>query len=1264
MATKETITTKTQTASLVPKHVFGIRTSLTNCIQYFSPDKCAYIAGYYGVISMIKRNAQYFFPAVAEYREITSFAVDESNDSIVFFMSQKLNDKIYFIFKYINKTYLTVEPGRTKTFFFQGDKLQVVASSLNLSSGLLASLIGPEAPSMVIIYSLENKYNPKLMPKINLTASFNYTNILINKYDSEKISVWGDGGYAIINLNSKENKPLEITAATFQEFSKSSFNIVSCVWLSVTCVAFLNDCCDIMIIDFVSRYKGDNLAHRKLIKWNSIFEMPPKGISIFEKNSNIFVTRDDGFIVKLENKCTKEEILYEKSSSSFRPVANIPQMEVLCLSSSKVNETSQTFGLLIATATGQIYHLDMSNDNAITDGSNYKYLLCSFHSEDIVSVDVSKWKQLVATCSKDKTVRIWNYVNLQLEAMTTFDDEPLKVAFHPNGLHLGILFKNCIKCVDILDNTLTEFREFRVFQPCDIKFSSFGTMIAVCFKNFFRVFNFFTGKQIMDSKDIVNKNKNKGFVQHSEEVRSLTWDFDDRGLSTCGKDGRVIYWNVNDFSQPIVYQKENSKFKTSEIMTMDDQISKKLLALTDKELVEIYHYEEKKDDDAVKLDDETEKIELKCDVIEEGNFSSMIFDQELKLIILSTPNDQTCSIKLFDYGKYLQIQQKDIFEFQANSEGIRAIKASSDMTHVFSCGNDRCLFFFNLVNVSKSADKRDIEIHEPENLILIPKEYLDTNANKLRLELKQKDLEIQREEEEFKEDNLKYKNEIDEQDRIYESTINEFNLQKEDLENKKQAKIDFFEGELAKIREEHREKMEKLNEEQERNLKAKEEDMKTEEKNLENEKNKNFENFSKLENEIKLDEQRIREDHLRIIEDLNEDIKELEEKQNELLESIELEKKESMDNNDKDIAEKRRELDKLKKYYETTKEEHKTQEDALKKEIDEIRNANKKTETKRTKQKTELETLQQENQKLEKQIRDMNNDKMEKEETVKDKNELKRKLDKDNQELEKFKYVLHYKIKELKHNKEPKERKIQQMEKKAKDMEREIKSCELGQATIIIELSTNHQIIKIHEDQISKTEKRIEELRNYKKIFQENLYNSMKRARNHKDCKRELVLLKRNFLDKEKIDNIEKPFESNYELQREFLEKNVDHIKNKISKMNDLFVNDHNKVMKEKRQLIEIVNQLEKEKKEIKENDTNDKISSITKPKTKLKSDVPRFPHPKKKKGDEDDEEEEDENTLKELADELKAVEKEIQWCKYLERKQEKEKDKEKRDEY
>jgi hypothetical protein len=395
------------------------------------------------------------------------------------------------------------------------------------------------------------------------------------------------------------------------------------------------------------------------------------------------------------------------------------------------------------------------------------------------------------------------------------------------------------------------------------------------------------------------------------------------------------------------------------------------------------------------------------------------------------------------------------------------------------------------------------------------------------------------------------------------------------------------------------------------------EDLKIEEEKLKDLIKKNNNNIRKLTDDILQDKRKTEEEHKKIIEELSSEIKKLENKQTEILKQIEEDKKDKMDTNDRDIAEKRRELDKLKKHYEFTKSEHKTQEDKLKKEIDEIRSTNKKTENKRTKQKAELDTLQMENNKLEKQIRDMNTDKGEKEETLKDKNDLKRKLDKDNQELEKFKYVLHYKIKELKHNKEPKERKIQQMEKKAKDMEREIKSCEIGQAQIIIELSTNHQVIKIHEEQISKTEKRIEELRKYKKLFQENLYNSMKRAKNHKDCKRELVLLKRNFLDKEKIENVEKPFESNHELQREFLEKNVDHYKGKINTMNKIFVNDHSKVMKEKRQLISIENQLEKERREIQEADTykSDKVSGASKPRGKKKADVPRFPHPKQRKG-------------------------------------------------
>ena len=105
--------------------------------------------------------------------------------------------------------------------------------------------------------------------------------------------------------------------------------------------------------------------------------------------------------------------------------------------------------------------------------------------------------------------------------------------------------------------------------------------------------------------------------------------------------------------------------------------------------------------------------------------------------------------------------------------------------------------------------------------------------------------------------------------------------------------------------------------------------------------------------------------------------------------------------------------------------------------------------------------------------------------------------------------------------------------------------------------------------------------------------------------------------------------------------------------------------MKEKRQLISIENQLEKERREIQEADTykSDKVSGASKPRSKKKADVPRFPHPKKKKGEEADEEDQDELRLKDLADELKAVVKEVQWYKYWGKKKEFEKiNKEKND--
>ena len=143
-----------------------------------------------------------------------------------------------------------------------------------------------------------------------------------------------------------------------------------------------------------------------------------------------------------------------------------------------------------------------------------------------------------------------------------------------------------------------------------------------------------------------------------------------------------------------------------------------------------------------------------------------------------------------------------------------------------------------------------------------------------------------------------------------------------------------------------------------------------------------------------------------------------------------------MAKNDNEISIKRAELEKLRIKYEDHEREFKKKKAEKEADIFHRKEHIKTKENKRTKERGELLTLTQDNDKLNKQIQELINDKREKDITIIDKNNIKRELEKENQELEKFKFVLNYKIKELKHEKDPKENKLQTLEKQAKDMDR------------------------------------------------------------------------------------------------------------------------------------------------------------------------------------------------------------------------------------
>ena len=63
-------------------------------------------------------------------------------------------------------------------------------------------------------------------------------------------------------------------------------------------------------------------------------------------------------------------------------------------------------------------------------------------------------KPLIASCSKDNTVRLWNFKLHELELMKAFPEDMYSVALHPTGLQLAIGFVDKLRIYHVLVDEL------------------------------------------------------------------------------------------------------------------------------------------------------------------------------------------------------------------------------------------------------------------------------------------------------------------------------------------------------------------------------------------------------------------------------------------------------------------------------------------------------------------------------------------------------------------------------------------------------------------------------------------------------------------------------------------------------------------------------------------------------------------------------------------------------------------------------------------
>lgn len=128
------------------------------------------------------------------------------------------------------------------------------------------------------------------------------------------------------------------------------------------------------------------------------------------------------------------------------------------------------------------------------ENMRFEYLFYPSHSAAINGLDVCIKKQYVATCSSDKTVRIWDYERKTLEIVQNFSEEGHSLAFHPSGWHLIVGFTDKLRFMNIIEKSIVGYKDVLLKSCKEIKFSHGGHLFAAACVNNIYVFRFYTGE--------------------------------------------------------------------------------------------------------------------------------------------------------------------------------------------------------------------------------------------------------------------------------------------------------------------------------------------------------------------------------------------------------------------------------------------------------------------------------------------------------------------------------------------------------------------------------------------------------------------------------------------------------------------------------------------------------------------------------------------------------------------------------------------------
>ncbi|CAF0728049.1 unnamed protein product [Brachionus calyciflorus] len=1127
------------------KQVIGLRGHVTNCIVYQDEQTIVYPAGSNIIIYNVDQKIQKFIPNT-ENSILTTMCVSQNKRYIA--VAEKIANKpIVTIYD------LHTLRKRKALSFNETTSHEIVSIAFSPDSKHLITQTG--APDWTLYYWSWEKSKIMAFAKVTANSQTNatVTQISFNPQDNSQICAIGN---SILKMYRYADGILKNISSLKQE----THNFISHTWLNDEKLIAGNDRAELFLVqnsEILMEYKLYDIKERErqsmlISSSNASTEETSKEVNLAENHSvTSIIQYSKGFIAS----CGRgRAFLYEKNDDKefYRKTrelkipadqaSNDPtKTEDQVILSMCISPSEET--LLAVTDWQQIYQLIFSNiDVGKSEHAEFEYMNYSYHHGAVTGVDVCIRKPIIATCSTDRSVRIWNFETGVLEIYREFSEEAFSIALHPSGLYVLVGFSDKLRLMNILIDDIKQFKEFTIRGCKECSFSNGGHLFAAVHGNVI---------QIYSTTNFENISNLKG---HNGKVRQILWSNDDTKLISCGMDGAVYEWDTITGKRTGEYVLKNCSY-TSVGMSPDAKniyavgSDRKLKEITDSQILREIEVEE---DDVIP--------------------TTVGLSRSGRMLFVGTNKGALRSYK-FPLTKPTEFQ-----EHTGHTKAITRMKVSWNDEYAITSSEDGTIVLWKIQDKEGRAPKRDKETGWAEE-ILITKSDLE-EKNQLMVELRNRVNELKTENEyQMRLKDMSSSDKIKELTEKFIQEMESLKTKNQVLKSEKEKSDAKHEQELANLYEKHNKELQDLESTNNQKLMMeydKYQDLQTKTQKIQ-------EDYERQLTEMEQSKEKaineMQEHYENVIHKLNLQIEKLNAEKEQQTKEYEETKRQIEEDCDTEI------IDIKTKYEQRLKAQIETNEKD-KSEAKNYKNKNSKLVADAEEFKKKIEQLNLDIQKsnnmiasLKKDIEGSKKEIQERDDTIQDKEKRIYDLKKKNQELEKFKFVLDYKIKEQKKMVEPREMEIKDLKEEKTKMESELERFN----------KQNNQLDLINKEKDAKLEALQKELREERankrkaelelKQIKTDIHNTVGFIQDPKVLKEKIksMFTKHVHDDVTEAANVDQDIQKEYARQRDHLEKTVNSLKHKLVKDSEIHKSDNIRIMQENVTLIKEVNDLRRE---------------------------------------------------------------------------------------